>query len=243
MRVSSERINELKNIAIVLAGGSGRRLGGKQPKQYMELCGKPLIYYCLKTFEESFIDEVVLVCREGDEEYCRKEIVDKFDLRKVTDIVPGGRERYDSVYNGLKACRDCKNVFIHDGARPFVTRYVLERCLHYVEKYSAAAAAVKAKDTIKLENGDGFIDQTPDRDLVWLIQTPQVFKFDMILKCYEKLKREEKRLAAANVSVTDDTMVAKMFADVDARLVESDYKNIKITTADDLIIAEAFLRE
>ncbi len=120
---------------------------------------------------------------------------------------------------------------------------MLERCLHYVEKYKAAAAAVRAKDTIKLENGDGFIDQSPDRELVWQIQTPQVFEYKMILSCYEKLKKNEKRLAEAGVRVTDDTMVAKMYANIDARLVESDYKNIKITTTDDLIIAKAFLEE
>lgn len=232
----------MKNTAIVLAGGSGKRLGGTRPKQYMELCGKPLIWYCLKTFEDSFMDEIVLVCRKGEEEYCQKEIVEKYGFKKITQIVCGGRERYDSVYNGLKACGDCKNVFIHDGARPFVTEYVLERCLHYVEKYGAAAAAVKAKDTIKLENGDGFIAQTPDRELVWQIQTPQVFEYRMILGCYEKLKKDEDRLIKADVSVTDDTMVAKMYADIDARLVESDYKNIKITTADDILIAEAIVK-
>ncbi len=230
----------MKNTAIVLAGGSGSRIGGKCPKQYMELCKKPLICHCLQTFENSFIDEIVLVCREGEQEFCRKEIVDKYGFKKVSQIVTGGRERYDSVYNGLKAAGECDYVFIHDGARPFVTEYVLERCLHYAKKYKAAAAAVRAKDTIKLEDGDGFISQSPDRELVWQIQTPQVFEYGMIMICYEKLKRDEKRLAEAGVRVTDDTMVAKMYSDVDAKLVESDYKNIKITTADDIIIAEAF---
>ncbi len=233
----------MKNTAIVLAGGSGNRMGISRPKQYLEICGKPLICYSLQTFEESFIDETVLVCRNGDEEFCRNEIVEKYGYKKVKAVVPGGRERYDSVSNGLLAAEDCDYCFIHDGARPFVSGYVLERCLHYVEKYKAAAAAVRAKDTIKLENGDGFIDQSPDRELVWQIQTPQVFEYKMILSCYEKLKKNEKRLAEAGVRVTDDTMVAKMYADTDAKLVESDYRNIKITTTDDLIIAEAFLRE
>ncbi|MBQ9504196.1 MAG: 2-C-methyl-D-erythritol 4-phosphate cytidylyltransferase [Lachnospiraceae bacterium] len=232
----------MKTVAIVLAAGKGRRMGGKVPKQYLELGGKPVIYYSLKTFEESFIDEVVLVCTEGEEEYCRKEIVIKYGFSKVVKIVAGGRERFNSVYNGLMASNGCDYVFIHDGARPFVTQHVLDRCLHYVEKYRAAVAAVPAKDTVKLENGDGFIKTTPDRSLVWLMQTPQVFDFHLIRDSYEKLTDQEERLRSAGVTVTDDTMVAKMFADVDAKLVESTYFNIKITTPEDLILAEAILQ-
>ena len=189
----------MKNIAIVLAGGSGKRMGGDRPKQYMELGGKPLIFYSLKTFEESFMDAVVLVCREGEEDFCKKEVAERYGFQKIKAIVPGGKERYDSVYNGLKKTEGYDHVFIHDGARPFVTGYVLERCLHYVEKYGAAVAAVRAKDTIKIENGDGFVEQSPDRSLVWMMQTPQVFDRDMIMSCYEKLKRDEKRLSDAGV--------------------------------------------
>ena len=231
----------MKTVAIVLAAGKGKRMGGRVPKQYLMLGGKPLVYYSLAAFEESFIDEVVLICAEGEEEYCRKEIVIKYGFSKVVKIVTGGRERYNSVYNGLMAANGCDFCFIHDGARPFVSQHVLDRCLHYVEKYSAAVAAVPAKDTIKLENGDGFIKSTPDRSLVWMIQTPQVFEFHLIRDAYEKLIEQEERLRNAGVKVTDDTMVAKMFADVDAKLVESSYFNIKITTPEDLILAEAIL--
>ena len=233
----------MKNIAIVLAGGSGRRMGGDRPKQYMDLLGKPLICYSLETFEKSFVDKVVLVCIQGDEDFCKKEIVDRYGFRKVKAIVPGGRERYDSVYNGLKETEGFEHVFIHDGARPFVSGQTLERCLHYVEKYGAAVAAVRAKDTVKIENGDGFVEQSPDRSRVWMMQTPQVFDRDMIAECYEKLKRDEKRLLDAGVYITDDTMVAKMYADVDAKLVESSYDNIKITTETDMMIAEAILKK
>ena len=233
----------MKNIAIVLAGGSGRRMGGDRPKQYMDLLGKPLICYSLETFEKSFVDKVVLVCIQGDEDFCKKEIVDRYGFRKVKAIVPGGRERYDSVYNGLKETEGFDHVFIHDGARPFVSEHTLERCLHYVEKYGAAVAAVRAKDTVKIENGDGFVEQSPDRSKVWMMQTPQVFDRDMIAECYEKLKRDEKRLLDAGVYITDDTMVAKMYADADAKLVESSYDNIKITTETDMVIAEAILKK
>lgn len=232
----------MSNIAIVLAGGSGRRMGNDRPKQYLDLSGKPLICYSLETFEASFVDAVVLVCKSGDEDFCKKEIVEKYGFKKVKSIVAGGKERYDSVYNGLKETEGFDHVFIHDGARPFVTEHILERCLHYVEKYGAAVAAVRAKDTVKIENGDGFVEQSPDRSRVWMMQTPQVFDRDMIAGCYEKLKREEKRLLDAGVYITDDTMVAKMFAGVDAKLVESSYDNIKITTKTDMLIAEAILK-
>ncbi|MBO4374470.1 MAG: 2-C-methyl-D-erythritol 4-phosphate cytidylyltransferase [Lachnospiraceae bacterium] len=232
----------MKNAAIVLAGGSGRRMGGDRPKQYMELGGKPLICYCLDTFESSFIDAVILVCKNGDEDFCRREIVQKYGYKKIKAIVPGGKERYDSVYNGLKETEGFDHVFIHDGARPFVSEHTLERCLHYVEKYGAAVAAVRAKDTVKIENGDGFVEQSPDRSLVWMVQTPQVFDRDMIAECYEKMKRDEKRLLDAGVYITDDTMVAKMYADVDAKLVESSYDNIKITTVTDIVTAEAIIK-
>ena len=228
----------MKSAAIVLAGGQGRRMGNSVAKQYLDLCGKPVIYYALKTFEESFADDIILVCPPGGEEYCRSQIVEKYGFSKVSAVVPGGNERYDSVFSGLKALTPCDYVFIHDGARPFVTQYVLERCLHYAEKYRAAVAAVPAKDTVKIEDGDGFIKETPDRSLVWLMQTPQVFEYGLIMDAYEKLEASKDRLKEAGVRVTDDTMAAKMFADVDARLVESTYDNIKITTPDDMMLAE-----
>ncbi|MCR4908984.1 MAG: 2-C-methyl-D-erythritol 4-phosphate cytidylyltransferase [Lachnospiraceae bacterium] len=232
----------MKTVAIVLSAGTGRRMGGKIPKQYMELAGKPVICHSLEVFERSFIDEVILVCGEGYEEYCRKELVIRYGLSKVVKIIEGGRERYHSVYRGLMASGGCDYVFIHDGARPFVTEHLLERCLHYVEKYGAAVAAVRASDTVKIEDGDGFIKETPDRAKVWLMQTPQVFGFKMIREAYGKLIADEARLKNAGVSITDDTMVAKMYAGVDAKLVESSSRNLKITTPQDMVIAEALCR-
>lgn len=232
----------MKVNAIVLAGGRGKRMGSSIPKQYMELCGKPVLYYSLKAFEDSFIDNVIIVCGAGDEDYVRKEIVIKYGITKVTKIVAGGKERYHSVYNGLIASGGCDYVYIHDGARPLIDQYILERCQHYVEKFRAAVAAAKAKDTIKIENGDGFIKSTPDRSLVWLMQTPQVFEYRLVKDAYEKLIDQESRLLSAGVSITDDTMVVKMFEEIDARLVENPKSNLKITTPEDLEIA-AFLMD
>ncbi len=232
----------MKTVALVLAAGKGKRMNADKPKQYMLLGDKPVLYYSLKTFEESFVDEVILVTGKGEEEFCRKEIVLKYGFSKVVKIVEGGAERYISVYNGLMASGGCDYVFIHDGARPFVSHKVLERCLHYAEKYKASVAAVKAKDTIKIEDGNGFIKSTPDRETVWQMQTPQVFDYFIARDSYEKLIDQEERLKKAGVSITDDTMVVKMFKDIDARLVESSYDNIKITTPEDIVLAEAILK-
>lgn len=232
----------MKVDAIVLAGGKGLRMGSRTPKQYMDLKGKPMLYYSLKAFEESFADNVILVCNEGDEDYCRKEIVIKYGLNKVNKIVAGGKERFDSVYNGIMASNGCDYIYIHDGARPLVSQYILDRCQHYVEKYRAAVAAAPARDTIKIEDGNRFIKSTPDRDRVWMMETPQVFEYGLARSAYEKLMASRERLKEAGVNVTDDTMVVKMFEDVDAYLVEDKSCNIKVTTPEDLIIAEAMLQ-
>ena len=232
----------MDNVAVVLAGGRGKRMGADVAKQYMMLAGKPLIYYSLKTFDDSFMDAVVLVCGAGEEDFCRNEIVGKYGLKKVAAVVAGGTERYDSVYKGIMAAPECRHIFIHDGARPFVSEYVLERCLHYAEKYGAAVAAVRVKDTVKIEDGDGFISESPDRSLVWLMQTPQVFDYPMIKNAYAKLETDKDRLKEAGVSVTDDTMVAKKYPHIDKKIYESTYDNFKITTPEDLITAEEILK-
>ena len=232
----------MKTKAVVLAGGRGRRMGTSTPKQYLDLGGRPVIYYSLKAFEDSFVDNIVLVCTEGDEDYCRREIVIKYGLSKVMKIVAGGRERYDSVLRGVREAGGCDYIYIHDGARPLLSQHLLERCQHYVEKYGAAVAAAPASDTIKIEDGNGFIKSTPDRSLVWLMQTPQVFSYNLVKTAYEKLADSEERLKKAGVSITDDTMVVKMFGGVDAKLVENKECNLKITNPQDMIIAEALLK-
>ena len=231
----------MKIDAVVLAGGKGLRMGSRIPKQYMELKGKPMLYYSLAAFEESFVDNVILVCSEGEEDYCRKEIVIKYGLNKVNRIVSGGRERFDSVYNGIMASSGCDYIYIHDGARPLLSQYILDRCQHYVEKYRAAVAAHPARDTIKIGDENRFIASTPDRDRVWIMETPQVFEYGLARSAYEKLMSSRDRLKEAGVNVTDDTMVIKMFEDVDSYLVENPYCNIKVTDPDDIRIAQAFI--
>ena len=152
---------EARTAAIVLAAGRGSRMKSKIQKQYLLLKGKPVLYYSLKAFEESFIDEIILVTGEEEIEYCRKEIVEKYGFTKVSHIVTGGKERYHSVFCGLQALTDCDYVFIHDGARPFVTEQILERAYETVQKEHACVVGMPVKDTIKLADENGFAKETP----------------------------------------------------------------------------------
>ncbi len=231
----------MKTTAIVLAGGRGKRMNSTVPKQFLMIKDKPVLYYSLKAFEDSFIDSVILVASEDDMEYCQKEIVDKYGFKKVVAIVAGGKERYHSVLNGIKATSDCDYIFIHDGARPFVTQDMLTRLLETVKESRACVAGMPVKDTIKIANEDGYIDTTPKRELVWMIQTPQVFDYALIKKAYLILEKDEYSLLQKGISITDDAMVVEMLLGEKVKLVEGSYQNIKITTPEDLAIAEAFL--
>jgi len=231
----------MKTTAIVLAGGRGKRMNSAVPKQFLMIKDKPVLYYSLKAFEDSFIDSVILVTSEDDMEYCKQEIVDKYGFTKVVKIVAGGKERYHSVLNGIKAASDCDYIFIHDGARPFVTQDMLARLLECVEESKACVAGMPVKDTIKIANEEGFIDTTPKRELVWMIQTPQVFDFALIKKAYLILEKDEYSLLQKGISITDDAMVVEMLLGEKVKLVEGSYQNIKITTPEDLGIAESFI--
>jgi len=231
----------MKTTAIVLAGGRGKRMNSAVPKQFLMIKDKPVLYYSLKAFEDSFIDSVILVTSEDDMEYCKKEIVDKYGFTKVVKIVAGGKERYHSVLNGIKAASDCDYIFIHDGARPFVTQDMLARLLECVEESKACVAGMPVKDTIKIANEEGYIDTTPKRELVWMIQTPQVFDFALIKKAYLILEKDEYSLLQKGISITDDAMVVEMLRGEKVKLVVGSYQNIKITTPEDLAIAEGFL--
>ncbi len=239
-----------KTAAVVLAAGKGTRIGGDKPKQYMEIGGYPLIWYSLKAFSDSFVDEIVLVCSEDDRDFCANEIVEKYGFSKVKSIVAGGAERYHSVYNGLKAlrciaegdkCEPCEIVFIHDGARPFVTYDIIERAYSSAVSDRAAVVAVPAKDTVKLADTDAFAIETVRRDLVWQVQTPQTFDFYEIYEAYSKLVENETTLREKGVLITDDAMVLELFSERRVRLVMGDYRNIKVTTPDDIELAKCFL--
>lgn len=241
-----------KRTAIVLSAGSGKRMNSDTKKQYLLIKDRPIIYYSLNTFQQSsFIDEIILVASEDDIAYVKEEIVEKYHFTKVKDIVAGGKERYNSVYNGLKCCRDSEYVFIHDGARPFVSEEILERAMIMLSKYGSAVVGMPVKDTIKIVNDEACVVGTPNRKTVWQVQTPQCFKADIAISAYEQLIMEEKsgELKKRGIQVTDDAMVVETFYSSNndnfkrVRLVEGSYENIKITTPEDLKIAEVFLED
>lgn len=225
-----------KYTAIVLAAGSGKRMNTIVHKQYLLLDGKPILYYSLKAFEDSRVSEIVLVTGDGEEEYCQKEIIQKYGLQKVCHVVKGGKERYHSVYEGLKAVRKTDYVLIHDGARPFIDKDIIERSIETVEKYQACVVGMPAKDTIKIADELGFAADTPDRERVWQVQTPQTFSYSLIMQAYEKLMACNKR------QVTDDAMVLEQMTNQTVKLIEGSYRNIKITTPEDLLVAETYLK-
>lgn len=238
---SERKGKNMKNVAVVLAAGQGARMRSSVPKQYLLLDGKPVLYYSLKAFQESFIDEIVLVTGSGEREYCQKEFVEKYGFGKVAAVVEGGKERYHSVYQGIKSIGGCEYLFIHDGARPFPETAILDRAYEAVKEHGACVAAVPAKDTVKISDEEGFAAYTPKRSDVWIVQTPQVFHFPLIRKAYERLMEQESELLRQGVAVTDDAMVIEHFTGTKVKMVEGSYRNIKITTPEDLQIAETLL--
>lgn len=233
---------EEKTVAVVLAAGAGKRMHSDVQKQYLLLRDRPVIYYALKAFQDSFIDEIVLVVGQGEIGYCRKEIVEKYHFSKVRQIVEGGRERYHSVANGLNAVEGEGYVFIHDGARPFLTEEILRRSYEAVKVYHACVAGMPVKDTIKIVDENCFAKMTPNREVVWQVQTPQVFTIALAKEAYERLMIKEEELLRQGIRITDDAMVVETLLDHPVKLVEGSYENIKITTPEDLNIARSFLR-
>ena len=219
--------------AIVLAGGRGKRMNYHKSKQFIEIKGKPVLVYTLEKFiYNKSIDEVILVLPEDEVDYCKKEVLQKYSW-KVDRIVIGGKERQDSVFNALEAMEKANIVLIHDGARPFISEKIIEEGIKYANIYGAAAPGVTPKDTIKIKNEDNISVDTPDRNTLVAVQTPQCFKYDEIYQCHRKIKEE-------NAIVTDDTSVVERYGHK-VYLYEGDYTNIKITTPEDLILAERLI--
>ena len=225
----------MKSIAIILAAGSGKRFNAEKKKQFVELFNKPLLYYSLKAFSESNTDDIIVVTSKDDIDFVREDIVKKYGFTKVTSIVEGGAERYDSVYNGLKVCSGyiC---LIHDSARAMISVELINRCIEETLKYRAVVPAVTPKDTIRVRNAE-FGGETIDRNTLCIIQTPQCFDIALIKSAFEKLYKTDYK----NLGITDDAMVVEKFTDTKVRLIEGDYKNIKVTTPEDIVIAKAFL--
>lgn len=228
--------------AIVLAGGSGSRMKSDKAKQFIEIDGRPLIYYALKVFEASIVDEIILVTKQQDINTMREEVVKKYSFNKVRRIVAGGKERYDSVENGLKAC-DKRNsiIMIHDGARPFVTNAMILTSISEVRRCKACTVGVPVKDTIKVVDEEGYGIETPDRSTLYQIQTPQTFDRKILTEAYSRMRADLSDSSSGRVVITDDTMLVEKYLDIRSKVVEGSYNNIKVTTPEDILIAKAIL--
>lgn len=223
-----------KNSAVIVAGGKGTRMNSSISKQFLELKGKPIICHTLEAFcTSSLIDEIVLVLPEKEILTFKEDILPLYPHLKDVIITAGGSRRQDSVYNGLRTLRDCDIVLIHDGARPFVTEEIINQGIEYASLYGACACGVTPKDTIKIKDEHNFSELTPEREHLFAVQTPQCFKLPLIMKAHEELVKNQR-------TVTDDTMAVEYLGER-VYLYAGDYRNIKITTPEDLIIAETLL--
>lgn len=226
-------------------------MGSDLAKQFILLRDKPVIWYSLKAIEDSdIIDDCILVVAQELMSYMREEILNRYGFTKVLAMVPGGSERFESVLNGIKGLQELKSgcdmgsgnaevLYIHDGARPFLTEKIIKNCYVNVLEHKACVAGMPVKDTIKLADEEGFAKVTPPRKLVWQIQTPQVFDAGLVTECY--LKLEEALAAGESLFVTDDASVVELFSNQRVKLVEASYENMKLTTPEDLAVAEAIL--
>jgi len=219
--------------AIIVAGGKGIRMNNKTRKQYMLLGGRPVLEHTLMLFDTcNEIDKIYLVVPEEDVEVCRENLLSSINLHKKIHLVPGGSERQESVYNGLTAIEDKYGiVLIHDGVRPFISHEQISACIAGASECGACIPGIPAFDTLKSVNSSGYIDKTLKRDTVWLAQTPQAFQYDLILNAHEKARKE------SYIGTDDASLVEKMGEKV--KIITGSRFNIKITTPDDLVLAEA----
>lgn len=221
---------------IVLAAGSGKRMNSKVQKQFLQVNGRPLIYYALKAFQESRVDRIILVTGEESMDYCRHEVVEYYGFSKVISVVAGGSERYHSVYNGLLAAAESDYVLIHDGARPMVTSEHINELIDAVREERACISGMPVKDTIKITDNEDHVISTPDRRTLWLIHTPQAFDYELICQAHEAY-----RLDGCPDGITDDGMLVENYSDCPVRMIKGSYSNVKVTTPEDLVLAEILL--
>lgn len=221
---------------IIVAAGKGRRMGTEISKQFLILGNLPVLVHTLKKFQNcDKIDEIIIVTGKDCISYCQKEFVEKYHITKVSQIIAGGKERQDSVYNGLKAVNEkTKIVAVHDGVRPFVKITDIEKTIKEAQRSKACALGVHATDTIKICNSENIIIHTPTRSKIWYIQTPQTFQYDILMKAYEEARK-------VRFVGTDEAMLVEKIG-IPVKVVEGSYDNMKITTISDMVIGEALLK-
>ena len=227
----------MKIVALIAAAGKGRRMNSRISKPFIPVSGKPILAYTIDKFEKcKSIDKIYLIVSPEEKEICHKNIILKYNFSKVQELVDGGDTRQDSIYNGLKALdRDTDIVVIHDGARPLVEETIIQDSIEKAQKYGAAIAAIPIKDTVKKSDNNFYISKTLNREEIWRAQTPQTFKYDIILPAYHQAYKD-KYLA------TDDAAIVEKYGHK-VKLIIGPEENIKITTPFDLIVAEVFLKK
>ncbi|MCX5748998.1 MAG: 2-C-methyl-D-erythritol 4-phosphate cytidylyltransferase [Candidatus Saganbacteria bacterium] len=225
----------MKTTAIIAAGGLGTRMRSPDGKLFIEICGKPVLGLTIKAFENSeIIDDIILVVALDEIEKARK-LKEREGYKKIRHIIQGGASRQASVYNGLQVVSDDTDiVVIHDGARPFVTKEIILEAVSETRAHRAVIVGVPVKDTIKTVKDDRLVSNTLDREILWQVQTPQVFDFKLIKEAYERANR-------LDIQATDDARLVERLGEK-VKMISGSYDNIKITTPEDLMIAEAILR-
>ncbi len=221
-------------VALIPAAGMGRRMVKDKKKQYLILGNRPVLVHTLQVFEGiDEVNEIIVIAPSGEEEYCLDEIVEKYRIHKVTKVVPGGKERQDSVYNGLKFVSDNTTfVIVHDGVRPFVSRDIIKQSIDLCREADGVVAGVPARDTIKRVAKDMFVEATMNRAHLWLIQTPQTFRYKIISEAYNKAYVDDFR------GTDDASLVEHLGYNYKIKVIMDSYDNIKITTPFDMIFAE-----
>jgi len=227
--------NPIGIVAIITAAGSGTRMATEQAKQFLDLDGRPLLAATLEPFQKCRqVDAIILVVPSKDVDFCRKEIVSAFEFDKVKKVVPGGERRQDSVRSGIEATNgEYDLVLIHDGVRPLIDEALIERVIKGSKNHRAVITALPAKETVKEVTGLGEVIKTYDRKRVWLVQTPQVFRYKDIAAAHQKALVEEWEEA------TDDSLLVERLG-IPVNIVEGSEKNIKVTTPNDLELARFF---
>ena len=222
--------NKKHVAAIIVAGGKGKRMDSEIPKQYMVIAGKTILDTTLYKFEKSNeVDEIILVVNKEDLDYVKDEITPFYN--KISCVVPGGRTRVESVYQGLKKVKNnCDIVLIHDGVRPFISYNLISTCIENASLHKACIPVIDVLDTVNEVAEDGIVARTFDRKALRAAQTPQAFDFDIIRDCYEKAMTED-------AEFTDDASIVEYYG-YKVKTIEGLYKNIKITTPLDLRLAE-----
>jgi 2-C-methyl-D-erythritol 4-phosphate cytidylyltransferase len=227
----------MTTVAIIPAGGSGRRMQGRPSKQYLSVDGKPILAFTLNVFQLSpDIGEIVLVVPEEDIPMVRQMIVEPHRISKVRHVLAGGEQRQDSVRNGLAVVgNDVEIVLIHDAVRPFVSGDLIHVVVKETEKYGAVTVGMPVKDTIKRVDRNGEILETLDRKVLWMTQTPQAFKRSLIQEAYRKADEDQ------FYGTDDASLVERMGFRV--KMIAASYENIKITTPIDLHMAEVLIEK